>query len=261
MNTGPLGSTPSSPTKPENQTEFPFNRPAEGGQPQQYAHYTGPTAGGWTAPVAPPASPPPSLSSQYPHHASLVSQTPQWGHPSSPPPTSCGSTANAGNPGAPSSSPYQPPPPSSCLGMSLQPQPAHSEHGATPSNTSSYPVVQSSWQSPPLATSNYAGLQQNQGQNPPDQPVTLYGQSHPGHVGTSYAPPPGPPQPPPHPGTSGSGPQTQPDPNIPNKRTSYTISQGPVLIRFGTCADSSLCFACSHISLGLRFLLRLFATD
>lgn len=269
-------STPSPPTKPENQTEFPFNRPAEVVQPQQYAHYTGPQSthqsghahsgspatGGWTAPAA-PASPPPgthSPPSQYPHHASPASQTQQWGQPSGPPPTSSGFSAYAGHPGGFSSSPYQPP--SSCTGTSLQPQPANLEHGAGPSNTS----VQSPWHSPQPTTSDYAGVQQNQGQNPPsDQPGTLYGgQYYPGHAGTSYAPPPGPPQPPQHPNTSGaswSGTQTQPDPNFPNKRTSHTISKRPILIRFVHCTDSSLYFACSHISLGPRFLPQLFAMD
>jgi hypothetical protein len=209
----------------------------------EHAHSGSPPTGGWTAPVAAPASPPPgthSLSNQYPPHGSLAPQPQQWGQPSGPPLTSSCPTATAGNPGAPSSSPYQPP--SSCLGTSLQSQPAHSEHGANPSNTSSYPVVQSPWYSPQLA--------------PPDQPGTPHGQYYTGHGGTSYPPPPGPPQPPQHPS---SGPQTQPDPNYPNKRTSHNISKDPILIRFGTCADSSLYFACSHISLRPWFLLRLFA--
>lgn len=238
-------STPSPPTKPENQTEFPFNRPAEVVQPQQYAHYTGPQSthqsghahsgspvtGGWTAPAA-PASPPPgthSPSGQYPHHVSPASQTPQWGQPSGPPPPSSGFSAYAGNPGGFSPSPYQPP--SSCIGTGLQPQPANPEHGVGPPNTS----VQSPWHSPQPMTSDYAGVQQNQGQNPPsDQPGTFYGgQYYPGHAGTSYAPPPGPPQPPQHPSTSGANwSQTQPDPNFPNKRTSHTISKRPILIRF-----------------------------
>ena len=262
MNTGPLVSPPSSPTKPGNQSEFPFNWPTEAGQTHQYTHYTAsqsthqsehvhsgshglpsPGPGGWTASAA-PAAPPPgthSVSSQYPHHFSPATQTQQWGQPPGPPPTSGGSTEYMGNLGASSPSPYQPP--SSCLGASSQPQPVNPEHGPSPSETSSYPGVKSPWQAPQPATSTCAGVQQNIGQNPPtDQSGTLYaGQSqpgyYPGHTGTSYAPPPGPPPPgpppPPH-GASGSGPQTQVDPNYPNKRTSHTISKRPILIRFGT---------------------------
>lgn len=251
MNTGPLVSPPSSPTNPGNQSEFPFNRPTEAGQTHQYAHYTAsqsthqsehvhsgghglpaPGPGGWTAPVAPPPATH-SVSSQYSHHFSHASQTQQWGQPTGQPPTSGGSTAYMGNPGAHSPSPS----PSSWS------QPANPEHGSSPSEAASYPTVQSPWQTPQPATSTCAGVQQDQGQNPPtDQPGTLYGvQSqpgyYPGHAGTSYAPPPGPPQPPTHPtmsGASGSGPQTQLDPNDPNKRTSHTISKRPILIRFGT---------------------------
>ena len=240
MNTGPFVSTPSPPTNPGNQTEFPFNRPAEA---HQYAHYTAPQStqhsehghagshgspspgpGGWSAPTAPPPGTH-SVSSQYPHQFLPASQTQQWGQPSGPPPTSGGSTACMGNLGAPPSSPY------------------HPEH-------------QSPWHAPQCA-----GAQQNP---PTDQPGGLYGgQSQPGyfpgHAGTSYAPPPGPPQPPTHPTTS--GPQTYPDQNYPNKRTSRTISKRPVLIRFVHCTDSSLYFARSYVSFGSRFLPRLFATD
>lgn len=228
MNTGPLVSTPSPPTNPGNHAEFPFNRPAEA---HQYAHYTPPQStqhsehghagshgspspgpGGWTAPAAPPPRTN-SVSSQHPHQFLPASQTQQWGQPSGPPPAS----------------PYQPP--SSCQAAGVHPQPIHPEHG--PSH-SSYPDVQSPWHAPQPATSNCAGAQQNP---PTGQPGTLYGgQSQPGyfpgHAGSSYAPPPGPPQPPMHP-TMG-GPQTYPDQNYPNKRTSHTISQRPVLIRFGT---------------------------
>ena len=226
MNTGPHISTPSPPTNPGNQTEFPFNRPAEA---HQYTHYTAPQStkhsehghagshgspspgpGGWTAPAAPPPGAH-SVSSQYPHQFMPASQTQQWGQPSGPPPTSGGSN----------------------------PQLAHPEHGPSSSETPFYPCVQSPWHAPQPATSSCAGAQQNP---PTDQPSTSYGgQSQPGyfpgHTGTSYPPPPGPPQPPTHhttSGASGSGPQTNPDQSYPNKRTSRTISKRPVLIRFGT---------------------------
>jgi len=264
MSTGSRISIPSSPP-PSNSgshTEFPLNWPGGAVQPQQYAHYTPPQTGhqsehahpgrhgspsppttGWTAPVAAPISPPPgthSLSNQYPHSSTPapLTQTQQWGQPSGPPPTSCSSTAYMGNLGAPSPSPYQAP--SSCPGTGIQPQPVH---GQTPSNTSSYPNVQSPWHAPQTSTPNYTRPQQNS--PPANQTGTPYGGQpqagyFSGHTPALYAPPPGPPQPPQHPSTSGasgsgsSGQQTQPEgynAGYPNKRTSHAISRGPILIR------------------------------
>jgi hypothetical protein len=261
MNTGSHGSTPSSPLpNAGNQTGlFPFNRPAETGQPQQQAHHTPPQPGHqtentqsgthgspflpttgpqyshpvWTPPTAPPTSPPPgaySQPSQYPHSSSPAPQTQQWGLPSGPPP-STGSTVHLGAPSSTYSSPYPSPP--SCPGANSLPQAVHGEHG---SNT---PIpFNTPWQSSQSSTPSCAGVQH---QYPPtNQTGTLYGNQaqvgyHSGQTGTFYTPPPGPPHPPQHPssggasGWSGSGPQSDP-----NKRESCSTSRCPILIRFDT---------------------------